>query len=308
VTENPDFAHATGPSRELALPASVLVVSPRPFVQSDADQQLLKLWLNRRGKNTRRSYQHDADLLFSFVKKSLPQITLGDLQDFAGYLDSQSLADGSKFKILSVVKALFSFATRFGYLQLDVADLLELSEPKDTLNERILEADVVRRLIDGTTTPRNRTILQLLYAVGLRNSELAALKWGDIQEHRGEALITIFGKGRKTRVVRIDGTIWTNLKALRGDSTADDPVFRSRRRGHLDKSQVLRIVKAAAKRAGITDAVSPHWLRHCYASHALDAGADIGFVKETLGHSSLATTTRYTHTRPGQSASRFIKL
>ena len=85
-------------------------------------------------------------------------------------------------------------------------------------------------------------------------------------------------------------------------------MFRSRRGGHLHPSQLLRIVRRAAKRAGITKAVSPHWLRHGHASHALDRGAPIHLVQATLGHASVATTGRYLHARPSESSSTYLSL
>ena len=102
--------------------------------------------------------------------------------------------------------------------------------------------------------------------------------------------------------------VWEELLGLRGAAGPDDPVFRSRKGGHLDRSQVLRIVQAAARRAGIDLAVSPHWLRHAHASHALDRGAPISLVQATLGHASVSTTSKYLHARPGDSSSRYLAV
>ena len=89
-------------------------------------------------------------------------------------------------------------------------------------------------------------------------------------------------------------------------TVGDEPVFRSRKGGALDASQVHRIVKAAAARAGLPPEVSAHWLRHAHASHALDRGAPISLVKTTLGHASVATTDRYLHARPNDSSARYL--
>jgi integrase/recombinase XerD len=94
--------------------------------------------------------------------------------------------------------------------------------------------------------------------------------------------------------------------ALRGDRGPNDPVFASRR-GGLQVRQVDRIVKAAARRAHLTPAVSAHWLRHAHVSHALDRGAPVHVVRATVGHASLETTTRYSHARPGDSSARYLK-
>ena len=104
-------------------------------------------------------------------------------------------------------------------------------------------------------------------------------------------------------------TVWNAVQTLRKDVGDSSPVFRSRKGGgHLDESMVWRIVRKAAKRAGIEKAVSCHWLRHAHASHALDRGAPIHLVQATLGHSSIQTTGRYLHARPDDSSSRYLPI
>lgn len=164
-------------------------------------------------------------------------------------------------------------------------------------------------MIAQELNPRNHLILILLYVAGLRVSELADLTWADAQPHRGAGQLTIFGKGGKTRAIRIEDPTWSQLNARRGapahpiftGSVASATVPLKFHTGHL-----LRIVRAAATRAGITKKVSPHWLRHCHCSHALDNGAPIHLVQQTVGHSSIATTSRYLHARPSESSSKFI--
>ena len=116
----------------------------------------------------------------------------------------------------------------------------------------------------------------------------------------------MFGKGGKSRAVLLKRSIWTELVRLRA-ADPDAPLFRSRAGGgHLDPSQVHRIVKTAARRAGLSDAVSAHWLRHAHVSHALDHGAPAHLVQQTVGHASLVTTSRYAHARPSDSSSRYL--
>jgi len=134
------------------------------------------------------------------------------------------------------------------------------------------------------------------------------LKWSDLQGRDTAGQITVFGKGGKTRTVLMPQSVWNSLMSLRGDAGNGDPVFRSRKGGHLDESMVWRIVRKAAKRAGIAKEVSCHWLRHAHASHALDRGAPIHLVQQTLGHSSVATTGRYLHARPTDSSSSYLQF
>ncbi len=108
-------------------------------------------------------------------------------------------------------------------------------------------------------------------------------------------------------VLLIKGT-WDALSAIRGDAGDDGPVFVSRKRSPLSASQAFRIVRQAARRAGVEKDVSPHWLRHCHGSHALDQGAAVHLVRATLGHGSEATTGRYLHARPTESSSRYLAI
>jgi len=136
------------------------------------------------------------------------------------------------------------------------------------------------------------------------------LKWRDVQEREeGAGQITVYGKGGKTRVVLLSRETWVELIALKSEGAPDDPVFASRKgKGHLHPSQVKRIIQAAAERAGIEAPVSPHWLRHAHASHALDRGAPIHLVQATLGHASVATTGKYLHARPEDSSARYLGI
>ena len=154
--------------------------------------------------------------------------------------------------------------------------------------------------------PRNRAILLTLYTGGFRVAELCSLKWSDLQNRDTAGQITVFGKGAKTRTVLMPSSVWNAVQLLRNDAKENAPVFRSRKGGHLDESQVWRIVRKASKRAGIEKEVSCHWLRHAHASHALDRGAPIHLVQATLGHSSISTTGKYLHARPTESSSSYL--
>jgi integrase/recombinase XerD len=209
---------------------------------------------------------------------------------------------------MSAAKSLFAFGHRLGYLPFDVARPLHLPTLRDKLAERILDETDVLRMIALERQPRNRAILLTFYAGGFRVSEISALKWRDLVRRDSAGQITVFGKGGKTRTVLMPESVWNALMSLRGDAKDDAPVFRSRKGGHLDESQVWRIVRKAAERAGIDKDVSCHWLRHAHASHALDRGAPIHLVQATLGHSSIATTGRYLHARPTESSGDYLRF
>ena len=190
----------------------------------------------------------------------------------------------------------------------DTARPLKLPALKNTLAQRILEEGEVQRMLALERQPRNQVLLLLLYAAGLRVSEVCDLKRCDVRPRKGGGQVTVFGKGESTRHLLLPATVWTRLAALRLSRADGDPVFRSRKGGHLTAPQVWRIVRRAAIRAGIQRAVSCHWLRHAHASHALDRGAPISLVQATLAQANISTTGRYLHARPHDSSSNYLTL
>ncbi|MBE9039345.1 tyrosine-type recombinase/integrase [Oscillatoriales cyanobacterium LEGE 11467] len=271
--------------------------------------ELLELWLHGKSPNTVSSYRRHVEGFFQHAAKPLTDITLLDIQTWQLSLSRKSPA--SQQTALAALKSLLSFGHQLGILKVNVGKLARSPKAKDRLSERILSEAEVRSIIDGETGPRNRTILRLLYSGGLRVSELCALKWCDFKPRHSGGQITVFGKGGHTRTVLLSPSLWENLWELRGDSGADDPVFRSRQVGlggsyHLSRKQVYRIVRTAARRARIEGNVSPHWLRHSHASHSLDRGAPIHLVRQTLGHSSITITEKYLHARPDDSSALYL--
>lgn len=274
------------------------------------DRELIDVWLHGRSPHTQRAYRADTERFCGSLGKSLADITLLDLQRFADSLSD--LAPASRYRTLSAVKSLLAFGHRTGYLPVDVGRALRLPGVRNRLNERILSEADLHRMLNLEPDRRNRAILTLLYASGVRVGELCGLSWRDLQPNGDGGQITVWGKGSVTRSVQLPAAVWKLAMALRGEEAgADDPVFvsRKKRRGErLRPLAVLRIVRTAARRAGIALPVSPHWLRHAHASHALDRGAPIHLVQATLGHANINTTGRYLHARPKESSSGFLGL
>jgi integrase/recombinase XerD len=272
-----------------------------------SDDHVVALWLHGRSQHTARAYLADATRFRVGVGKPLVRVNLADLQSFADSLSA--LAPASRYRVLSAVKSLLAFGHRVGYLAYDVGRVVRLPAVRDRLAERILPEDEVRRMLSLEAPGRNRVLLTLLYASGARVSELCGLHWRNVQSSATGAQITVFGKGGKTRTIHLPPPIAALLDDLRGKAAPVDPVFRSRKNsGTLQPLAVRRIVRKAARRAGINLDVSPHWLRHAHASHALDRGAPVSLVQATLGHASIQTTGRYLHARPKESSSRFLPL
>jgi integrase/recombinase XerD len=295
----------------LASMGQLTVIAPSglgPAHDGVHDPQLVGLWLSMKtSRHTRRAYQADVSRFLVFVAKPLSWVTLSDLQAYAQHLGQGSLQPATQNRALTAVKSLLSFAQETGYLPFNVGAAVQLRPDRDRLAQRILEESEVARLIEAAPDGRNRVLLKLLYVSGIRVSEVCGLKWCDVVPRQDGGQVTVFGKSGKTRTILLKPKVWQQLLSIRGDSGVVDPVFGSRKGGGpLDVSQVRRIVYAAAKKAGLAQKVSPHWMRHAHASHALDRSAPIHLVQATLGHASVSTTGRYLHARPNESSSFYL--
>jgi integrase/recombinase XerD len=152
--------------------------------QAETDEQLIRLWLHGRPKNTQRAYSRDAERFRAFAGKALAQVTVGDIQAFRDSLDN--LSDASRARLLSSVKSLLTYGHRIGYLPFNVGAPVYLPRVKDTIAEQILPEKTVLEMIAFETNVRNKAVVRLLYSAGLRVSELSGLDWKDFQP-RAEA-------------------------------------------------------------------------------------------------------------------------
>ena len=294
------------------IPMNQLAVMPAsglgPSHDGSHDEQLVQLWLSMKASSaTRRAYASEIVRFRAFTQKPIAWVTLADLQAFAEILGQGTLQTASQNRALTAVKSLLSFGQETGYLPYNVGAAVKLRPSRDGLAQRILEESEVAKLIDAAPGGRNHVLLKLLYVSGVRVSEICGLKWCDALQRQEGGQITVFGKGGKTRTILLKPQVWQQVLSIKGDAKAADAIFPSRKGGGaLDASQVRRIVYAAARKAGLGKKVSPHWMRHAHASHALDRSAPIHLVQATLGHASVSTTGRYLHARPTDSSSFYL--
>lgn len=286
----------------------------------DTQEELIKQWLilgtrRKPRPNTVKAYLRDVSGFLRFVVKPIHRVTQADVASWATAIQTKSLS--TQRRMIGAVKSLYTYANRGGYLAahgwLNPTVNLHLPEESQQLAAKILPEEDVVGLIVKTEKARDRALLSLLYAGGLRVSEAVGLKWKDLYPATGEAIAkgiagysNVYRKGGKTEPVGLPAKTWELLQSLRGGAKDSEPVFRSYGNRQLTTSGVWRIVRAAAKRAGISKPVSPHWLRHCCASHSLDRGASVALVKEHLGHSTVAVTSRYIHAKPSSSAATYL--
>ena len=231
-------------------------------------------------------------------------VTSGQLREFVFSLKEVGLQPTSIRRIISAVRTYFRFLLDEGRLADDPTDRIETPRTWRRLPDTLSVADVTRLLEapdpDRPLYWRDRAILELLYASGMRVSELTGLTLGSIDLDEG--LCTVLGKGAKERIVPLgvaaERALTRYLEQVRpglARKTGSRSVFLNQRGGTLSRVSVWTIVKEAARRAGISDTVSPHTLRHSCATHLLEGGADLAVVAELLGHVDITTTQIYTH-------------
>jgi integrase/recombinase XerD len=265
---------------------------------------LLRMWLHNRAPNTASAYRNDVQGLLAHAGKPLAQIVLADLQ--AWDTAATALSAATRARRIAAVRSLFRFALEVGLLTVDPCRGLKVPKPAAAGTEKIITAANVRRLIAAETAPLRHAALGLLYLCGLRASEVCALNWRDLTPGRkGAAEAKILGKGSKPRTVTVPAPLWRELMALNPAMPPGAPVIAEPGGRRRDRRWLHRIVVRASRRVGLAS-VSPHWLRHSHASHALDNGAPPQVVQQNLGHASLGTTTRYAHARRGDSSADYL--
>jgi integrase/recombinase XerD len=232
-----------------------------------------------------------------------------DIEEYQQLMVSRELKPNTVARKVATVCSLVSYIHRrdLRVMPQNVGAAVERVKASNEIAGRILSEPEVLRMMDRETKPRNIALLRVLYGGGLRISEALGLRWQDIAWRDSDALVTVQGKGGKPRTVALYGAAVAALRAIQPTEGGEGlvHVFQTCH-GPLGRIYAVEIVRAAAKRAGIKKAVSNHWLRHAHATHALEHGAPLPLVSKTLGHSNLATTGKYLHVRPGESAGKFL--
>ncbi len=257
--------------------------------------------------NTVEAYLADLQKLLSYLDGagiSIEEATLDDLRHFAAGLHDIGISPRSQCRILSGVRSFYRFMLLDGRIENDPTELLESPQLGEHLPE-VLTTDEVDRMeaavdLSKWEGHRNRAIVEVLFSCGLRVSELVTLRLSSLYLDQG--FIRVMGKGSKERLVPISQRAITELGFWFDDRChmdirrgEEDYVFLNRRGSHLTRTMILIIIKQLAAEAGITKTVSPHTLRHSFATVLLEGGADLRAIQVMLGHESIGTTEIYTH-------------
>ena len=257
--------------------------------------------------NTLDAYQRDLEKLLVFLGgtgKHVLDVQLEDLQAFAAGLHDIGIGPRSQCRILSGVRSFYHFLMVDGYRDDDPTELLESPTLGEHLPEVLstAEVDQLEQSIDLSKWEghRNRAIIEVLFSCGLRVSELVNLKLSNL--YLDERFVRINGKGSKERFVPISpqavkelGFWFDDRQRMTIKPGEEDYVFLNRRGAHLTRTMILIMIKRQAVEAGIKKTISPHTLRHSFATALLEGGADLRAIQAMLGHESIGTTEIYTH-------------
>lgn len=257
--------------------------------------------------NTLAAYQNDLSWLLSFCEQQEMNpldMQLEDLQHFAVQLHEHQIGPTSQARILSGIRSFYKYLLLSGEIEQDPTELLESPHLGERLPEVLStdEIDQIQKSIDLSKPEgqRNKTIIEVLFSCGLRVSELVNLKLSNL--YLEEGFVRVMGKGSKERLVPISSKAIRELKywfvdrnLMKIQQGEEDYVFLNRCGKHLTRTMILIMLKRQAVAAGITKTISPHTLRHSFATELLKGGADLRAIQAMLGHESIGTTELYMH-------------
>lgn len=273
---------------------------------AETTEQMLSLWLYGKSPHTQKAYRRDVHEFMVWLGGAQPQTwTANDIQEFSQALQANGLKQSSINRKILAIKSLLTFLKKIGVTQLNAGAVIPIQRLKNEVAQRILTESQVLELI-YRAKPLDRVIIKLLYSTGMRSEELRGLRWTDATPQQdGSILLTVHGKGRKTRYILIRASLWLEVEAAAGRSC--DFVFSTKNGKMWDASRLHKLVKRAGQAVGL-EGISPHWLRHAHASHALDRGCPLHVLQKTMGHSSISTTERYLHVRPTDSSGLYLAI
>ncbi|MEJ2695052.1 MAG: tyrosine recombinase XerC [Candidatus Sulfobium sp.] len=251
--------------------------------------------------HTLRAYRKDLEAFSTFVKKDVNDVGLIDVRGFVALQMRGGLNKTTAGRRLASVRSFLKYMHREGYIKSNPAKLVSTPKTQAALPQ-FLSVDDAFSLLEkpggiGFVQARDRAILELLYSSGLRVSEIAGLNTEDVNAREG--LVKVRGKGRKERILPVGGKAVEAIKSYLVEKILlkrkSRSLFLNRQGTKLSERGVRRIVVKYARMVGINGRIGPHTLRHTFASHLLQGGADLRVIQELLGHSSLSTTQKYTH-------------
>ena len=276
------------------------------------ETRLIAGWLYQKNENTRKSYESDLKKFFAFYRgKTLKEITTAHITVY--FKENTDWKASTRARVKSALSSLFKYCIKQRYLDFNPTESMDSIRVPDRTQFKVLSLEEIKRMIELEENPRNRFLISLLFKTGLRVSEACSLTFENFKKRDGAYFLVVVGKGSKTRTIRLDKKYYEwvlEFQEREGELLSKNtPVFRSKNTfKKLTTVSAWKIIKNAALRAGLSGEVSPHWLRHSHATISLQLGDDLRVIQTTLGHDSIATTTKYTAVSPGQSSGQGIEI
>lgn len=278
----------------------------RALIQSFQDS----LWVeDGLSENTQKAYASDLTLFAAWLgshrRKPLPEVDNGDIESYLALKFRQNASQRSSARLVSSLRKFYAWLLRQGKLECDPCAGLESPRPGKPLPRNLSESEVESLLaappVDQPLGQRDRAMLELLYATGLRVTELVTLRLDQFNPRQG--VVRVIGKGSKDRLVPVGEEAESWLATYLGDARrvilgarrSSDDLFITERGAAMTRQAFWHLIKRYAVKAGIRTPLSPHTLRHAFATHLLNHGADLRVVQLLLGHSDLSSTQIYTH-------------
>ena len=259
---------------------------------------LIQVWLSEKSIATKQNYSITLKQFLALIPKSLAEMTIRDFQFWKERLKARYKTSTANNK-LTAIKSLMSFTLRIGYIKVNPASVIqsisesyEKEKQSKLATEKIIPNDEIKLMIQKAANQRNALMVKVGYFLSLRITELIYLHNDDFSKTPdGHYQVRVTGKCGKIRFNHLPTSLYSELCELNSKGF----IFRSNRNKQLSRTMAHYIIKDCAKRAGLSEEVSAHYLRHCHASHTLNNGASLKSVQKQLGHSSIAITSIYLH-------------
>jgi len=272
--------------------------------KAKSDDELLDSWVASLGsEHSQRNFRVTIERFLAALGCGLRQAVVEDVREAVATVTTGTAPSTTRQYTLRI-KAFLTYAHRLGYTLFNAGVVIRAPKADRALVKRIVSELDIRDLIRAAGTSRNGMIAIVFYTAGIRISELVALDCGDVitQQPNGRVQLHIIGKGNKAREVLLPPSVGEKVRVFVGGRAAEAPLFSTPRGARLQVRSVRHVIKKMAKKAKINSKLSPHWMRHAHASHALDRGASVAEVAANLGHESVSTTSAYLHAKPGSSS------
>lgn len=301
-------------------------ISPEKHILISAKTvgQAIDTWLAGKSRLTQHGYLVDIKQFFACCFEGFPyesvlgqdililkDIKLESIQSFANHLMSFNRSKNTIGRKITAIKSFFTFLQKTGVIAGNPGSLIAPKIDRSISAKRFIDQYGMKKLLSMPATKetpkekRDRIIVKTLYYTALRANEMCSITWKNIiLKSNGSAIIELSGKGDKHRSVLIPAHLVEDLLSIKKEGS--ELLFQSRESGNLTTRQLQRIVKDVAVKHGLSAEISPNYLRHSHASNALDNGASILLIKNTLGHSSIATTERYLHAKITECSSMYL--